>query len=842
MKEVRTMSGRSGKILHVLKHLFLAFAILILLYSQLGSIVVLNGPSGEYSYDIQESDKSRSYEDSLLFNNILGSNIENLARYAAIRTQLENDGVYDADKTVDVTAYIRRGSMIPGDYITAVYKVSDLIKWAQNGFEYETHEDISASDFLASGTTYTRIIDNSYEGGMNSYLNSMVTDNTRTHVVESTAGDEKGSHNILLCRYQTVDGLNLEQLVSDWEEYDTLCESVFEAANELNMNYQEYQDLTSYYDGNQSNLCYYISCDRGGEKENYTNVAGLEEVPSGEDLSGTFREFGKYIIYSPGELAYETNTLLSENTFRTIFGNYSYAFTDNTRIYIGVDLDGMALVKDDFAQGQTAFGMQMPSNTYLYAAALICLFVFILITLFLCGKEGYIRESRGHLVNDIWLRRSDRMVLELHWILDLVFALAMAGMCVYFFSVYERIGLPLVLTLFLIGVCIYFFDMALGDLLYSGIRLSKAGILWETMFAHRIAEGVGRLRTSPGNKKHTALYTLLPYMLFLLINVLFLLMGMRIHWIFFLVLLLGDVFIAGGILYKQNLDRQEIIHGIHKIRDGDLDHKIDGEAMRGDNAELAEAVNSIGDGLHSAVEKSMKDEKLKADLITNVSHDIKTPLTSIINYVDLLKREDIQDEKVRGYIQVLDEKSQRLKQLTEDLVEASKISSGTLSVELTKINLVEMVQQTIGEFYEKFDAAYLQPVFNPVNEELYVKADAKHLWRVIENLFNNVCKYALENTRIYLDVKEIPVPFETPEGTYADTVVFSVKNISANELNFDAEELTERFIRGDVSRSTEGSGLGLSIAKNLVTAMGGKFEISLDGDLFKVEVSFAKIS
>ena len=227
----------------------------------------------------------------------------------------------------------------------------------------------------------------------------------------------------------------------------------------------------------------------------------------------------------------------------------------------------------------------------------------------------------------------------------------------------------------------------------------------------------------------------------------------------------------------------------------------------------------------------MKDEKLKADLITNVSHDIKTPLTSIINYVDLIKREDIDNERIKEYVDVLELKSQKLKQLTEDLVEASKISSGNISIQLTKINFVELVNQTIGEFYEKLEDSGLSVIFKPEQPNMTILADARHLWSVIENLLNNVCKYALTGTRVYLDMH-----YETLENT--DKVIFSIKNISAKELNIDASELAERFIRGDESRTTEGSGLGLSIAKNLTTAQGGTFEIRLDGDLFKVVITF----
>ena len=221
---------------------------------------------------------------------------------------------------------------------------------------------------------------------------------------------------------------------------------------------------------------------------------------------------------------------------------------------------------------------------------------------------------------------------------------------------------------------------------------------------------------------------------------------------------------------------------------------------------------------------------MKADLITNVSHDIKTPLTSIINYVDLIKREKVDNQKVQNYIRVLDEKSQRLKQLTDDLVEASKITSGNISLTFERINLTELMNQTIGEFSEKFEEKNLTTIMNVNAANVMIEADSRRIWRVMENLFNNIYKYALPGTRVYVSIDSIA------KGT--ERIAISIKNISASPLNCNPEELTERFIRGDVSRTTEGSGLGLSIAKNLTIAQKGTFEIQLDGDLFKILMTF----
>lgn len=280
-------------------------------------------------------------------------------------------------------------------------------------------------------------------------------------------------------------------------------------------------------------------------------------------------------------------------------------------------------------------------------------------------------------------------------------------------------------------------------------------------------------------------------------------------------------------LIKKAWGREQIIAGLKKITDGDLQYKIPTEKLSGEQEMVADYINHIGEGLDVAVENSLKNERMKTELITNVSHDIKTPLTSIINYVDLLKRENPEDPKIRGYLEVLENKAQRLKVLTEDVVEASKASTGNIALEMTDLNFIELVHQVIGEFEEKFEERNLTMVVHFDEEEAIICADGRRLWRVLENVFGNVSKYAMENTRVYVDVK-----VDRPN------VQLSLKNISAQPLNISAEELTERFIRGDVSRNTEGSGLGLSIAKDLVQLQGGEFKLYLDGDLFKVTIEF----
>ena len=296
--------------------------------------------------------------------------------------------------------------------------------------------------------------------------------------------------------------------------------------------------------------------------------------------------------------------------------------------------------------------------------------------------------------------------------------------------------------------------------------------------------------------------------------------------VFLLALMAVDV--AAMIFVIRKADGLDLVmDGLKKISDGELQYKIKTDTLTGKQKVMAEYINNIGGGLDAAVENSLKKERMQTELITNVSHDLKTPLTSIINYVDLMKRENPTDPKIQEYLRILDEKSQRLKVLTEDVVEASKASTGNIKLEMNDIDFVEMVQQVIGEFEEKFQEKNLTMMVHFTDEPSIIYADGQRMWRVLENVFGNVVKYAMEGTRVYAEI-----------SNRNKKVTFSLKNISAQPLNISADELTERFIRGDVARNTEGSGLGLSIAKSLTELQGGEFKLYLDGDLFKVMITF----
>lgn len=278
------------------------------------------------------------------------------------------------------------------------------------------------------------------------------------------------------------------------------------------------------------------------------------------------------------------------------------------------------------------------------------------------------------------------------------------------------------------------------------------------------------------------------------------------------------------------LSMKQLLEAGQRIAKGELGCKVDTSKLRGPFKEHGEDLNSITDGMNRAVGERMKSERFRTELITNVSHDIKTPLTSIINYVDLLEKEQPENEKMREYLEVLDRQSAKLKKLIDDLLEASKASSGSLSVNLTECELGILLDQMAGEYSEKLSAAGLELILTKPEESVKIMADGRHMWRIFDNLLNNICKYAQRGTRVYLDL--------TADALKA-TVTF--RNISATRLNISGDELTERFVRGDSSRNTEGSGLGLSIAQSLAQLQKGALDITVDGDLFKVVLSFDRI-
>ena len=827
----KTIKRSTRSILLMLQHLLIVTAAVSILAVLTGSSVMLTGVDENYSYSMDVGEKEESFEDSLLFNHIFGRGVTDVARMVAVRSQLETDGQFDGNKIIDVATFYYRYGGLPDQYVTAKYYLEDLIKWAQYGFEYEekwfTGEQ--ADEFLNRSSLYTRIDYSSgkLQGGIITPFNAQMDEYTEEYSVSANEIEngefqrEGTTARVLFNRYQTIEKKNIEKYTGTWSDYRDLCEYVQTTAENLSNNYQEYARYKEFYDANYSNLRFYIIKNIGEREEIYTNLA-VSRL-SEEEISGLFKKYGKYLYFNPENMKYDSNTMLTENTVRHVFNSFEYAYPETIKVWIGVDTSYPA--NDVYIQGMKGYESYMPNYWQLISLALSCISVYFLIMMYLTVKEGRFVDEEGKM--EIRLTGMDHIPTEL---MAAGAVLLTGGIIVALTYIYDSMSHEFYYEVWFkaaAGIAVFLCELLFTGFYYSLVRRLKADNLWkESLTFKAIVNGRATVWKIYDNGD-VIVKTWVPYVVFLIINLVLVLLG----WKGIIVAACLDL-AFGVLIYRNTKNRQRIVEGIEKIREGDFKYKVDEQNLHGDNLVLARAVNSIGEGIRVAVETSMKDERLKADLITNVSHDIKTPLTSIINYVDLIKRENIESEKVKGYVDVLDTKSQRLKQLTDDLVEASKISSGNIALHWETINLVELVNQTMGEFSERFEQKGLTPVMQFAGSRMYIEADSRRIWRVMENLFNNIVKYAMENTRVYVDMTE----FAGEDG--GRYVEFSLKNISAQPLNIHADELTERFIRGDVARSTEGSGLGLSIAKNLTEAQKGTFKIVLDGDLFKVVLVF----
>ena len=418
---------------------------------------------------------------------------------------------------------------------------------------------------------------------------------------------------------------------------------------------------------------------------------------------------------------------------------------------------------------------------------------------------------------------------------------------------FDRI--PLDLLLF-IWICLGGITVAMGDVVYSQteaiVFASMVVLCWVPLILVLLMSFASRVKAGTVFKNNV-LYWLLTkikkFLRWLWHGLCYLVRSLPLYWkagVFWAALSLLEmmfVLVSGSgetltfwffeklvltaVLILIVINMRRLQEGAKRIAAGEVDYTIDLTHMIGDFKAHGEDLNCIRDGLQTAVDERVKSERMKAELITNVSHDIKTPLTSIVNYVDLLKKEELGSDTAREYVAVLERQAQRLKKLTEDVVEASKASTGSIPVNLERTDLNVLLSQAAGEFTDRFAEQQLELRFSASQEQTYVMADGRLLWRVFSNLMSNVGKYALEGTRVYLSI-------DVQRGR----AVISLKNISRYPLNVSGEELMERFVRGDKSRTSEGSGLGLSIARSLTELQGGVFDITVDGDLFKVTISF----
>ena len=601
----------------------------------------------------------------------------------------------------------------------------------------------------------------------------------------------------------------IEKKCDDLSDYLRLLIKGESRTSEENRRYLQY---TNEFKSGESNFCYWY---RIGEAW-YTNQPDTKEGQE-FDVEAVLMEaktMGNYLIYDLVDKEFGTDI----NGMADYFfggGNQMLWPADDMTLIIGIDTELSA--EDDIYEASREYEQLHPWIKVCIFCGLVSLIGWIISLVYLTLATGRrTGEEKIHL-NPIDKIKTEILVAAFIFMMaELVILIAKVNSEEW--AVYGIIVASGTVSLVIDGLFLIFY--------LSMVRRMKAEMLWETSVACWLERGIRKVFA----RQKTTVRVLLLFAGHMAVCFILAVGAFYYRSMTALVLLL--LFSAGEcyMILRKAVEQYQIRLGVEKIRDGALSGKIDIEQLHGEEKSLAEAINNIGEGLLHAVDDSTKNERMKADLITNVSHDIKTPLTSIINYVNLMKLEKIDNERVQGYIQILDEKSQRLKQLTADLVEASKISSGNVKLDMQVIDLVELVYQTSGEFNEKFEQKELTIVTKLPKTAVLIRADGRQLYRVIENLYNNVAKYALEKTRVYVDIAYVE-----------EKVVFSIKNVSEHSLareNSNAGDLTERFIRGDSSRTTEGSGLGLSIAKSLTVLMGGVFDIKVDGDLFKASITF----
>ena len=468
----------------------------------------------------------------------------------------------------------------------------------------------------------------------------------------------------------------------------------------------------------------------------------------------------------------------------------------------------------------------MKYSIFIIGGAAILL--FIISAVFLCCSAGWkVGEEKPR--TSVF----DKIPFD---IFTVIYGLIFISSTAILFDVYwEDFELVPIISLYIIGA-----SVLLVSYLFSLAARAKTGELFKNTVIWFVLKNIFRFfrfvwRGISHMIGNMPLYIKTVALLIIIAVWSFVLMVVEVYQIPILVFfwLLGGTIIAIYALYiTYGMDKLK--KGGERIAAGDLAHRIDTSHMLPSLKKQADAINSIGNGMYAALDERMRSERFKTELITNVSHDLKTPLTSIVNYVDLLKSERASEapdeEKISEYVSVLERQSERLRKLTHDLVEASKASTGNLETEPCPVSLSEMISQASGEYAERLAQAGLELIARLPDDPLTVLADGKHLWRVFDNLMNNIIKYSFGGTRVYIDASE-----------RGGTVCVIFRNTSKYELNVSPDELTERFVRGDASRHSEGSGLGLSIAKSLTELNGGRLDIYVDGDLFKVVLEFSSL-
>lgn len=823
------------------------------------------------------------FEESQEFNYMVENYMDDVLTQIRLENLFETDGMMNRNKEIDVMEYSKNDTANGENVSGIAYSLEELINWGEDFDSAEsdnyaknsviicqkpegTYEYYYTSDFMTrveSGVFDIIMQDGSdVDGFLQELQNGKYTSSGfyNFDIVDMEGNilytDCWNFGSALIEKYAPQGAENLLQVVNNSPRLNGKLSVIYDdlayTLGNIYSDYQNYQMGFEHLEEGNTNFTYiYANNDTKKVVTNKTSYENYAELKKNVQNLISEKDV-KYMVIYPKLKDFNSNMNVSKSDKWEKLRSYSSEKKWNSVFAVAVDTT--YTIQDQFYQNKVAYDNNIPyfkGTTWLLVLSII---LFLGATIWLTLEAGRTAEDEELHLNgfDHWKTEIAAVLIVLIWIVGSYIGIHFWNGNIYtmindiptylkdggtYFEYYYARGMDvssayMSASLYLPSLSIaelaeiYFYGVFTLGCFFMGyvslIKRIKGRNLWKNSLLRVIVRFIYKIYD---NRKKTTKTVLLLCGFFLVqgIAVLFR------NGVTMLLVLLADVgvfyVVLNGLLLKEKLKK-----GIEEIALGNMEYQIPLQGLRGENLKLAEMINGIANGFHMAVEEAMKNERLKTDLITNVSHDIKTPLTSIINYVAILKQSDIADPKIQGYLDILEAKAQRLKTLTEDVVEASKVSSGNISLEYMDVDLVEMIQQTEGEMAEKFEARNLKMIVNLPAEPAVVHVDGRRMWRVLENIFGNAAKYAMPGTRVYADLK-----------LEEDTVDLSLKNVSEHQLNISADELTERFIRGDLSRSSEGSGLGLSIAQSLTTMQGGTFNLYLDGDLFRVNIRFPRV-
>lgn len=803
--------------------------------------------------DMVPSSKTKQFEDTETFAEEVYTDGHEILDALEFEKQMAANEGLNKDSYVDVESYYKKGELVEAKEEGLAYKLGELENWQS---DYETYYDGDyANGDYDNYSNYLLVCETKSEGYDYLYINELadkivkkelyaadgyefINDMTLDDIEETLLSNngfrlKDAEGEIVYTSFWSYDGYIIDEEYKP-KGYDSLVDMVNEnpkwngrldeaykmvnsMVTELGQTMSDYENTSASFKEGDTNLTY-LYYDEKHDKV-YSNIEKYRKTSDLEKNIENLKNEGKYVLVTSSLKDFETNiNYVRANAWsQALKGRIvDNGAEDNFKFFIHIDTkypisDGYKEAADSYKVYSNGAGK--------YIGRFIGFSIVLLISLiWLCNIAGRRREDE-----EVHLNFIDKIFTEV------AAALVIGGEAL----ILAGFGSIISAATYVNGVRVaslpenHFAVIVLSMLaaivgiigLLSLARRIKAKTMWSGSLLKRI---IGFFSWAFSHI-HLIWKWVLVFLGFVLLHWIAIGSGNGVMVMFALV---AEVAVA-IYLVRFILGQEAIYKGLREIANGNLEYKIPYKHLKGNQFEIAAYINNIGDGFEKAIDVSMKSERMKTDLITNVSHDLKTPLTSIINYAGLLKQEHFTDPKINKYIDIIEEKALRLKTLTEDVVEASKATSGNIKLDIVELNYAELIRQASGEFAQKLEQRNLTEVLELPEAPIIIRADAKETWRILENIYTNVTKYGMPGTRVYSQLKV--------EG---EEVIFNLKNISEEELNITPEELTERFIRGDRSRSKEGSGLGLSIAKSLTQMQGGIFKLELDGDLFKVSIMF----